>query len=229
MNTAQTQPADRDLRSSAIVAFGVGAVAVALVAVVALGGIGGRGSSDGGVVVPPPASSPWVPAATPSSEPSQAPATPKPTAKPVATPQPPVKPVATPRPEPTDGGTDAMPIRVDLRNVTGADIHVDIVDRTGLIVDAESGRPADGVSTDRLVVENLDRRTLKLTWSDYPIDNALALFVDRTGNGYRFLLIQPAPTGTTDSIAFDRELILKFSEPISASDVETFMQEGLDT
>jgi hypothetical protein len=225
MNTAQTQPADRDLRPSALVVFGVGAVAVALVAVVALGGIGGRGSDDGGVAVPPPASSPSVPAATPSSEPSQAPAT----AKPVATPKPPVKPVATPNPEPADGGTDAMPIRVDLRNATAADIHVDIVDRTGLIVDAESGRPADGVSTDRLVVENLGPRTLKLTWSDYPIDNALALFVDRTDDGYRFLLIQPAPTGTTDSIAFDRELILTFSEPISAGDVETFLQEGLDT
>jgi hypothetical protein len=224
MNTAQTQPADRDLRPSALVVFGVGAVAVALVAVVALGGIGGRGN-ESGVVVPPPASSPQVPAATPSSEPSQAPAT----AKPVATPKPPVKPVATPNPEPADGGTDAMPIRVDLRNATAADIHVDIVDRTGLIVDAESGRPADGVSTDRLVVENLDPRTLKLTWSDYPIDNALALFVDRTDDGYRFLLIQPAPTGTTDSIAFDRELILTFSEPISAGDVETFLQEGLDT
>lgn len=228
MNTAQTQPADRDLRPSAIVAFGVAAATIGLVAVVAFGGIGGRGANDGGVVVPPPASSPSVPAATPSSEPSQAPATPKPTAKPVSTPEPTVKPVPTPKPEPTDGGTDAVPIRVDLRNATGADVYVDIVDRTGLIVEARSGRPAEGVSTDRLVVENLDPRTLKLTWSDYPIDNALALFVDRTDDGYRFLLIQPAPTGTTDSIALDRELILRFAEPISAGDVETFLQEGLD-
>jgi len=223
MNTAQTQPADRDLRSSAIVAFGVAAVTVSLVAVVALGGLGGRGANDGGVVVPPPASTPSVPAATPSSEPSQAPATPKPTTKPTP------KPTATPTSEPGDGGTDAMPIRVDLRNVTGADIRVDIVDGTGLLVDAESSRPGEGVSVDRLVVENLDPRTLKLTWSDFPIDNALALYVDRTDDGYRFLLIQPGPTGPTDAIALDRELILRFSEPISAGDVETFLQEGLDT
>jgi hypothetical protein len=223
MNAAQTQPADRDLRPTAIVASGVGAVTVALVAIVALGGFGGRGVNDGGVVIPPPTSAPSVPAASPSSDPSQAPATPKPTAKPTP------KPAATPASEPTDGGTDAIPIRVDLRNATGADIHVDIVDGTGLLVDAESGRPGEGVSTDRLVVENLDPRTLKLTWSDFPIDNALALYLDRTDDGYRFLLIQPAPTGVTDAIALDRELILRFSEPISAGDVETFLQEGLDT
>ena len=221
MNTTQTQPTDRSLRPSAMVAFGVGAVTIALVAVVAFGGLGPRGTNDGGVVVPPPTSAPSAPAPTPSSEPSRAPATPKPRATP--------KPVATPSPEPTDGGTDAMPIRVDLRTVNDADVHVDIVDRTGLLVGAESGHPAEGVSVGDLEAENLDPRTLKLTWSDFPIDNALTLFVDRTDDGYRFLLIQPEPTGTTDAIAMDRELILRFSEPISAAEVETFLQDGLDT
>ncbi len=73
------------------------------------------------------------------------------------------------------------------------------------------------------------KATLKLTWMDYPIDNALALYIDESDGGYRFLLVQPAPTGTTDAIAFDRELVLSFSEPISASQAEAFLQEGLDT
>jgi hypothetical protein len=215
MNNAQTQTTARQLRPSAIVAFGVAAVTVALVTIVALGGVGGRGAGTGGVVVPPPTVTPSVPPATPSAEPSRVPATPEPT--------------ATPPAEPTDDGVDGAPIGVDLRNMTGADIHVDVFDRTGLVVGAESGRPGDGVSVGSLVVENLDPRTLELTWSDYPIDNALTLFVDRTDAGYRLLLVQPGPTGPTDAIAFDRVLILRFAEPISAADVETFLQDGLDT
>jgi hypothetical protein len=218
MNTANIHPDPRSHRASAIVAFGVAAVSISLLAIVAAGGVGGfggRGGGDGAIVIPPPTARPSVPVATPSSEPSRAPATPKPT--------------ATPSSEPPDGGNDAMPIRVDLRTANGADVHVDIVDRTGLLVDAASGRPGDGVSVDGLVAENLDPRTLKLTWFDFPIDNALALYLDRTDHGYRFLLVQPEPTGPTDAIAFDRELVLRFSEPIPAGDVETFLQGGLDT
>ena len=124
-----------------------------------------------------------------------------------------------------------MPIRVDLRNATGAQVHVDIVDRPGVVVAAESGRPGDGASveTDTLVVRNVDARTLRLTWVDYPIDNALALYIDRTETGYRFVLIQPEPSDDTDAIAFDRELILRFADDISANDVEAFLQGGFDT
>ena len=71
--------------------------------------------------------------------------------------------------------------------------------------------------------------TLKLTWADFPIDNALALYVDEHEGGIRLLLVQPAPTGTTDAMGFDRELILSFSEPISAEGVETIIVEELDT
>jgi len=124
-----------------------------------------------------------------------------------------------------------MPIRVDLRNSTGAQVHVDVVDRPGVVVGAESGRPGDGASveSDKLVVQNVDARTLRLTWADFPIDNALVLYIDRTETGYRFVLIQPEPSGDTDSIAFDRELILRFAADISANDVEPFLQGGFDT
>jgi hypothetical protein len=124
-----------------------------------------------------------------------------------------------------------MPIRVDLQNATGARVHVDIVDRPRVVVAAESGRPGDGASvpTDTLVVRNVGARTLRLTWVDFPIDNALALYIDRTATGYRFVLIQPEPSGDTDAMAFDRELVLTFSDAISAKDVEPFLQGGFDT
>ena len=136
-----------------------------------------------------------------------------------------------PTPDPGDGGSDAMPIKVDLQNATGADVYVDIADTTGLLVDATSGTPGDGMSVEpyTLKVENLDATTLKLTWVDFPIHNALALYIDESEGGIRLLLVQPEPTGPTDLIGFDRELILSFSEPVSADQVPAFLQDGLDT
>ena len=80
-----------------------------------------------------------------------------------------------------------------------------------------------------LEVENLDATTLQLTWVDFPIDNALALYIDESDGGIRLVLVQPEPTGPTDAMGFDRELILSFSEPVSADEVEAFLQDGLDT
>jgi hypothetical protein len=222
MNATPTRPDRIDRRSSAIGAAGASTaiLAIGLTAVLAFSGAGARGSGapggNGGVVVPPPSGAPSTPVVTPapSSKPVPAPATPAP---------------ATPAP--VDDGNDAAPMRVVLQTATRAQVHVDVEDRTGLLVGAVTGHPGHGgsVPNDTLVVENLDPQTLKLTWIDYPIDNALTLFVDRTEGGYRFLLIQPEPRTDTDSIAFDRELILRFAEPISAAEVEPFLQGGLDT
>jgi len=198
------------------ITLGLATVALASFAVVAFqGGIGG---SDAGPAIPPPSTAPVASAVTPTSSP-------------VPTVAPSAAATSAPSPESSDGGGDAMPIRVDLANATGADVHVDIVDHTGLLADAASGTPGDGVSVEAYTVkvENLGPATLRLSWMDFPIDNALALYIDRVGDGYRFVLVQPEPTGTTDAIGFDRELVLTFSEPISASQVETFLQGGLDT
>lgn len=134
-------------------------------------------------------------------------------------------------PAPSVAPPASMPTKVDLENATGADVYVDIVDRTGLLAAAASGTPAEGqsVAPYTIEVENLDAMTLKLTWVDYPIDNALALYIDESEGGIRLLLVQPEPTGPTDTVALDRELVLSFSQPISAADVESFLQDGLDT
>jgi len=148
--------------------------------------------------------------------------------------QPPATAPAKPSPAPSQGaedpGTDAVPIHVVLESTSGQDVYVDIVDRSGTIERALTGRPAEGVSvgSDTLQVENLDARTLRLMWSDFPIDNGLSLFVDPVGTGYRFLMIQPAPTGPADATGEDRILDLEFDHEISAAEVEAFIQEGLD-
>jgi hypothetical protein len=143
----------------------------------------------------------------------------------------PATPAPVPSPEVEDPGSDLMPIHVELDSTSGQDVYVDIVDRSGTIERAVSGRPGEGVSVaaETIQVENLDPRTLRLSWSDFPIDNGLSLYVDPVGVGYRLLLIQPAPTGPADAMGEDRILELTFDHDISAAEVEAFLQEALDT
>ena len=206
-----TRVLDRPNRSTQITLLVSIAAGLALAAAVAFTALAGGDRNDHPVVLP---------IANPSPTPS-----PTPPASPV--PAPDEAPAPTPVPE--DGGSDAMPIKVDLENATGAEVHVDVADTTGLLAEARSGTPGDGMSVETLVAENIDAKTLKLTWVDFPIDNALALYIDEHEGGIRFLLVQPEPTGPTDAMGFDRELVLNFSEPISADQVETLLVEGLDT
>ncbi len=205
-----TRMLDRPNRSTQITLLASIATGVALAATVAFTALGGGDGRNDAPAVPPianPSPSP-TPPATPVPVPDETPA---------------------PSSDPDDDGSDAMPIKVVLENATGADVYVDIADTTGLLRDARSGTPGDGMSVDTLVAENIDAKTLKLTWVDFPIDNALALYIDEHEGGIRFLLVQPEPSGPTDAMGFDRELILSFAEPISADGVETLLVEGLDT
>ena len=156
--------------------------------------------------------------------PSQPPAVPAPDSPAPATPAP------APSQDAEDPGSDLLPIHVELESTSGQDVYVDIVDRSGTITSAVSGQPSEGASIEpySVHVENLDPRTLRLTWTDFPIDNALALYIDPTATGMRFLLVQPAPTGPADAMGEDRVLDLTFDEDVSAADIEAVLQEGLD-
>ena len=213
--TTQTRTDQGRTNAFAIAAGGFAAIAVAtaaVVAVVALSGAGkgssGHGYGDGGVVVPPPTASP------------SGAATPRPSAKPSATPT--TAPIPSSKPAST---------RIRIATVNDADVTVDIVDKTARVTHARSGPAIEGVSVDydRLLVKYVDPRTLRLTWSDYPMDNALTLFVSQDGGRLRLVLVRPGPSGTTDAIAFDRQLLLTFASPIDASDIDQVVQDGLDT
>src|SRR4051794_8782462 len=120
------------------------------------------------------------------SGPSGSPSTPPATQSPGATTQPTAKPTAPVQPTPApseDPGSDAMPITVDLVTADRHDVRIDIVDHSGRLVGARSGQPAEGISVDtgKVDVRNVDDRTLRLTWSDFAMDNALALYIDEAG------------------------------------------------
>ena len=209
MSTFRTSSSLR--RAAGVVILGALVLGGTFATAVAFGGRGSSGDED-----------PASPA------PSRAPVV-APTPAPVVTPDPVVGPAPVASPEPTNGDDDAMPITVDLETADGHDVHVDIVDRYGLLESAESGHPAEGMSVEpyTLEIENVDERTLKLTWVDFGIDNALELHFFQDGK--ILVMVQPEPTGDTDAIGFDRELILTFEEPISADDIEGFLQGGFDT
>jgi hypothetical protein len=81
------------------------------------------------------------------------------------------------------------------------------------------------VATGTLKVENVDSGTLRLTWTDIPGDNALALYIDKSLT--HFVLVQPEHEG--DAIPFDRILILKFSVSVSARYIDAVLQTGTET
>jgi hypothetical protein len=213
------------LRPAALVLAGL---ALATVAVVAIAAGPARPAGAPASIPPTPSASPSAPAPDPTAVPTPV-VTPKPPA-PVGTPKPPA-PVSTPKPPVSEPSADPEehPIKVRLDTFDGHRVSVDIVDRTGSIVRAVTGKPGDNPSADGLAVTNIDDRTLRLTWVDFPIDNQLTLFVDEVDGRLWFLLIQPPPTGTTDAVGMDRQLVLTFDHAVDAATVKTFIQEGMDT
>lgn len=216
-------------RRGAAVLFLSGFALVATIATAAA--VSGRGNDgpaatpSAPVVTPAPSETPDVrPVPIPGETPDET-GTPAPI--PSETPDETAEPAGTP--EPTDGGTDAMPITVAIETTTGHDVYVDIVDYGETLVDAVSGTPGEGMSVApyTLDVENIDERTLRLTWVDYAIDNALALYIH--GEADRLVLVQPEPGHAVDSMGTDRSLILTFDRPVSADDIEASIQDGIDT
>lgn len=147
---------------------------------------------------------------------------------PVTVPPPatPAAPAATPAASPRPSA--AGPLSVLLSTATGHRVTIDILDESGHVVAARSGQPGDGASVPfgTVVAENVDARTVRLTWSDTPGDAKLALYVDEAVDVV--LVIRPErPAG--DAIAFDRVLVVEFDRPVDAGSLRLGTQEGLDT
>jgi hypothetical protein len=201
------------IRPAALAVAGLALTAVAVSAFAA----GPAGPTSARADTPAAPSAP-VPAAPASAAPGSADPTEAPTEAPSEAPS-------------DEPGRDAMPIAVELETSDGHAVSVDVVDHTGWISGAVSGRPGDGASVEgyTLHVANVDARTLRLTWIDFAMDNQLALFVDDVDGQIRLALVQPGPTGPTDAIGADRVLDLTFDRAVDAASVEAILQEGLDT
>ena len=106
-------------------------------------------------------------------------------------------------------------------------VTIDVTDASATLTGATSGTPGDGASVEAytLAVANVTPTTLRLTWVGGPCDSANKLLIDATR--HRLVVVQPECPG--DAIATDRVLDLEFATPITASELETFLQDGLDT
>ncbi len=138
-------------------------------------------------------------------------------APPVASPS--VAPAKTPTPTPTP--TPSVPGSVDLDNASGHDVSILIHDQVGVLVDAESGKPGDGMSVrwHDSIVENVDAASIRVTWVGLPGDDVADLGISGEAGAYVLTIVQPGPYANTDAMGEDRVLILTFDAPVSADDV----------
>jgi hypothetical protein len=103
---------------------------------------------------------------------------------------------------------------------------VDVVDESGKLLEATSGSPTgDGQSfpSDDVDVKNIDATTLQLGWAGFPCRTDHDLFIGT--DPLVMTLVRPPCEGVTDSIGVDRILILRFSEPIVAADVDITLDQ----
>jgi hypothetical protein len=131
-------------------------------------------------------------------------------------------PTAVPAPTATPSGplASATPaIHVDLIEHVGADASIDIVDRSGRLVDAESGDPPDGGSVEegtiQVVADATDPNTLVLTWTGMPCDTTHELDIapDLT------LTLTRRQCGG-DTIPVDHVLRLTFDAPLDPATID---------
>lgn len=144
---------------------------------------------------------------------------------PVATPSP--TPSALPSPSPTDvPSAPATPavITVDLVERVGADATIDITDRSGHLVRADSGDPGDGASvpSGEVAVAGLagDPATVVLTWSGLPCDTTHQLDIEE--DGVTMTLERPSCSG--DAMGVDHVLQLTFDAPVDPAAVKVTLR-----
>jgi hypothetical protein len=136
---------------------------------------------------------------------------------PSAPPSPTASPTPSPSPTPTPAPT---PFDVELEITAGQPATVTILDRSGTLGEARSGTPEEGASVadGEVQVTQVDPTTLQLRWTGLPclsqydvtIDLGLAITLD----------ITPC-AGATDTFPMDRVLLLEFTSPVDAGDVQT--------
>lgn len=173
-------------------------VSVAVLAIAAAACGPGTGAGDPSPGVP---SSSGLPSAAPS-----APADPAPSVGPTP-------PVEHP---PIEGD-----ITVDLTNQTGHAITATVRDDTDTLVDARSGNPGSGMSVfwHDIAVHNLDARTIRVTWVGLAIDDKIHVAISFERDKYLIDIVQTGPEPNADASGFDRELILRFTQPVVADEV----------
>jgi hypothetical protein len=127
-------------------------------------------------------------------------------------PSPPATPTASPSPSPSP------PVfHVDLAEVNGADASIDVIDRSGTVVTAITGQPADGGSIGEGLIEITadpdDQSVAILTWTGTPCDTTHTL--DIAPDGRTLTISRPPCSG--DAVPRDLVLQLGFSAPVDVA------------
>ena len=198
VHAKESTPMFRSSRSTGVLVIGL-LVAVAVAAC----------SASAAPSTPTPA-----PVATPAASPDAPQPTPIPT--PVVTDAPSV-PVSTPG----AGGVDGAVISLDV--FLDHEVTLAFSDPEGLIVDAVSGSAKDGMSVrwGEAIVRNVDPKTIEITWSGLPGDEAVTLVAKPQGNGVLLRFGQNAPPANSDAMGADRVAVLTFANPVDAADIVT--------
>jgi hypothetical protein len=69
------------------------------------------------------------------------------------------------------------------------------------------------------IVENLDAKTIKVTWVAYPREETIGLVLEPMGDKVVLRFGQNAPYPNTDALGADRVMVFSFAQPVSADDV----------
>ena len=138
----------------------------------------------------------------------------------------------TASPEPTIGASPA-PTRpeisgapalvVALETQDESDVRVSVIDQTGLLTGVTSGTPGDGasVAVDAPTIADADAASLVVTWAAPPCDSEPTVVLSEG----KLLIVQPPCPDPTDAVAFDRVLILRFSDTVEASSLQPVIQD----
>lgn len=131
---------------------------------------------------------------------------------------PPSTPTNTVSPSPSPSPSPVT-FQVDLIEVAGADATIEIMDRSGNVIRAESGQPADGgsVGGDGIDVANdpADPTVIVVTWTGTPCDTIHRLDIEPNG---RTMTLSRAPC-EGDATPRDLQLRLQYSEAVDAGEV----------
>jgi hypothetical protein len=138
----------------------------------------------------------------------------------VVPPSPTPTPIATPTTAPTP-----RTFSVDLEETAGADATVEVVDRSGTLVSAASGTPAEGGSVPEgvaVAAVDGDPASVSLTWTLLVCASEHHLQIAADG---RTMSLTTAPC-EGDAMPRDLVLVLTFAAPVSPADLEvTLTQE----
>lgn len=158
--------------------------------------------------------------------PSTATPTPTPTASPTSSPSPtPATPVGTPVASPSvpaDHGPILGDVTVDLEQASRHHVKATVRDDSGHLVDVRSGTPGDGMSVTwgEITIENIDARTLKVTWVGTGDEETVFVGISSEGDGYLVDIVQRGLGPNSDTLGYDREILLGFDRPVRAADVD---------